>query len=406
MASPPRTAVTIICFLAVGGCKAFDETLLETDAGPSCPLTRPPDRPDGPDGDDGTTYFWAVRDMVIDQRENRWSTIGYDLDGLCSYEPDPIVECRAPATSAPPETDGEGGIDNVLGQRIIPLILIAYPNLPMELRDIQTANGVGVFLIQVRGWNGERNDSQVEAVLSISSFGTSRRPDRVDSWELTPAGGLIVNGEDWPTPQWDGNDWWYARDENFLAGDPEQPRTRDTNAYIVGGTLVFRVLDRFPIIFGGDVRATQFLLTDTVITARISDDKTAIEGASLAGRFGVLDFLDTIPSVGACPGSDDYLAIERLLELAADVRSVPESGGPGAECDAVSVGLAFDRGSRANFGGVVDGIVIDPECGPMPDGGMPDGGTRDAGTDAGGMEAGVDAGAPDAGFDAGFDSGP
>jgi hypothetical protein len=235
-------------------------------------------------------------------------------------------------------------------------------------------------------------------VLSQSAFGTSVRPDQVDDWRLLPDSGLEVNGEEWPLPEWDGDDWWYARDENFLAGDPERPRTRDTNAYIVDRTLVMRVLDRFPIIFGGDMRSTQFLLVDTAFTATISEDKQSIENATLAGRFSSNDFLDTIPTVGACRGSPDYRAVERLLNLASDVMSVAGSGGPGATCDAVSVGLAYERGTRASFGGVVQGLVVDPPCDPIPDGGVADGGA-----DAGAMDAGTDAGsAPDAGFDSGM----
>jgi len=411
--------VALAIGLGLGACKAFDESLLEEETEAACPLNQPPERPDADDGDDGEEYFYAIRELIIDQREDRWRTIGYDLDNLCSIDPNPEVECRAPSSAVPPETDGEGGIDNALGKQLVPIIVLALPGLEEELQEIQTL-GTGVTLVKITGWNGEADDSRVEAVMSQSIFGTSREPDRVDSWSISGLQ-LHINGELWPPPSWDGNDVWWAREDNYLDADPGRPHIRDDNAYIADNTLVMKLPDRFPITYGGDTRAASFFLTDVTATVTLSEDRSSVENAVIAGRFAVLDFLSSLGPAGICPGSDDYLSAERLLELAADIRAIPETGGPGAVCDAISVGLFFETGTRARFGGIAEGLGIPNRCGLMPDGGVdggPDGavdsGTPDTGApDTGAPDTGApDTGAPDTGAsdvgpaDAGLDTAP
>jgi hypothetical protein len=349
-----------------------------------------------PDGDDGETYFWAVRDLLIDQRDDRWRTAGYDLDGLCSIPPDPQVECRAPSASAPPEEDGAGGTDNSLGHNVAPLLTVAFPDLEEELRGFQT-QGTGVSLIQLRGWNGEDDDPRVEAVLSQSIFGTSLDPGDFEEWSI--AGAMLrIDGEVWPLPNWDGNDLWWAREDNYLDANPERPRVRDDNAWVADRTIVMTLPDRFPIIFGGDQRATQFFLTDAVATIKISDDNETIEEMILAGRFSVLDLLSILGPAGGCPGTDDYMSFERLLELAADIRAVPGSGGPGATCDALSVGLLYESGIRARFGGIAQGLGIPDPCSNPPDGGVGDGGMDGGMPDAAPTDSSTpDTGTPDTG---------
>ncbi len=406
------------CLMVLAGCKAFDESLLDpADSGPSCPLSRPPARPNAdvvPDGDDGETYFWASRDLRIDYRDDRWRTAGYDLDGLCSVGPNPPVECRAPALSAPLEEDGVMGTDNSLGHNIAEVLLLAFPDLQDELRGYQT-QGTGTTLIQVTGWNGEDDDPRVVAVLSQSIFGTSEDPGEFTEWSISGEQ-LTIDGEPWPLPNWDGNDLWWARDDNFLDRNPDRPTVRDDNAWIADRTLVMRVPDRFPIIYGGDMRAAQFILSDAVLTLKISADDQTVEKMVIAGRFAIVDLLSTIGTAGGCPGSSDYESFSHLLDLAADIRARPGSGGPDAVCDALSVGLVYESGSRARFGGIAPGTEVPNPCvdggvgdggmdGGMPDGAAdsstPDSSTPDSAVDSGVMDTGaMDGGVPDSGTDA------
>lgn len=416
----PRPVLLRAIALAVPlliGCRTFDESLLPTDAaldgtadasavpeggGPdggvdaaaACPLLRPPPRPTVPDGPDPGEVLFALRNINLGQDDDDWRTIGYDLDGLCSIAPEPVVECRAPAASSIPELDGEGGIDNALGHQVLPLLLVVRPNVASDATRDQN-NGVSVFLLRVRGWNGGPDDPVVDAVLSISEFGVPALPDGGMPTPEIPDGNIRYGeGGTFPPPEWDGQDWWWARADNYFAGDPERPRIRDDRAYVADRTIVMRLPDAMPLVLTGGYRSVIFKLTDAVLTARLSEDGLLVEGAVVAGRWPMSEMLASAAASGICPGTEDYARLSRLIDLSADIRATPGTGGPGTICDALSVGVTLD-GVRAHFGGISDKLGVPDAC-------------ANAGLD-GGVDGGVDAGLDgglDAGLDAGSDAGP
>ncbi len=68
-----------------------------------------------------------------------------------------------------------------------------------------------------------------------------------------------------------------------------------------------------------------------------------------------------------------------------DVRSEVGSGGPGIQCDAISMGVGF-TGYRIRYAGMAAGRQLTSAC-DMADGGVPDGGSMgmsDAGVSPGG----------------------
>src|SRR5690349_9020549 len=94
-----RTAGLAVLAALVGGCHAFDESLLRRDAGrdggaidagvdaagdagPSCRPRLPPARPGGDDVD-GAERVYLLRDAVLVQGED-WRSTGFDLDGKCT----------------------------------------------------------------------------------------------------------------------------------------------------------------------------------------------------------------------------------------------------------------------------------------------------------------------------------
>ena len=377
------------------GCRVFDETLLVEDggtmpdtgpdapaadtshdggfdAGPACPLRHPPPRPSEPDdGESLADIVFAFDNIDVDQGED-WATIGYDIDGLCSVGDTPQVECYPPAASGVPELDGEGGIDNVLGHQILPLLLLQMPGLPAEsVRDLH--HGIGPPVLIIRGWNGEDDDSRVEVIWSQADFGTPALPDGGVPVPMIPDGGIIYeDGGVPPLPAWDGTDYWWVRSDFFLDGDPTQPLIRDENAYVADRTLVIRLPARVPLIFSGSVRALVVRLVDGWFTVDISDDNETAT-AVLAGRWPVADGLVDLAHANICPGTDQYRMVVRVMDLTADVRTVPGTGGPEAVCDAISLGTTFD-GRRAHFGGVSDRFEIPTPCELPPDAGT-DGGS-------------------------------
>ena len=381
--------------LALAGCRVFEESLLREDdagavvrdagpdaghdagappldAGPACELRHPPPRPATPDDGSSTEeLIYALREIFVDQGES-WATTGYDVDGLCSIGASPDVECVPPAASATPEIDGEGGIDNVLGHQILPLILLEMPDLPVWSVGDMT-KGIGAPVIRIRGWNGEPDDARVDAVFAQSVFATPGLPDGGLPDPEIPDGGIVYydGGSIPPEPNWDGNDYWWVRPEFFQDDDPERPFIRDDNAYVAGNVLVMRLPGRVPLIFSGPERALVVRLTDAVMTLQISDDRT-LASAILAGRWSVADATADIVHARVCMDSMTYRTFRRVLDLTADVRAVPGTGGEGALCDAVSIGTRFE-GSRAKLGGVSALFDLPTPCDDL-DAGAPDGG--------------------------------
>ncbi len=331
---------------------------------PACPLRLPPPRPAIEDGEDTQETFFAMRGIDLDQGAE-WTVVGYDLDGLCSIGEAPIVECLPPARSGMPEIDGEGGIDNVFAHQAVPLVLLGYPELETDAQYAQS-RGLGVILIRLRGWNGEATDARVDATMALSSLGVQAD----DSGEMpreVPQQDAGVDRDDagyidLPPPLWDGRDFWFARTDNFLDGDLERPRIRDDTAYMVDRTLVMRLPDRFPITFNGLRNGNILRLTDAVFTARFSEDYARVEEAMLAGRWAILDILESVPLAGVCPGTDNYAQFVRVLDLTADIRSAPGSGGPRVLCDALSVGIRFTEGVRGRFGGLFPPETLISRC--------------------------------------------
>ncbi len=318
-------------------------------------LRVPPKRPTTADDDLGTEVLFAIRDLDLDPGE-AWATAGYDLDQLWSQGESPDVECVPPARSGELAIDGAGGVDNVFGRNVVPLLVLDHPELEPDARTM-LSRGFGTVLLQLRGWNGTADDARIEVTFAQSAFAIPSNAAG-SAPVVAPPGIFTFDADgylDLPPPAWDGRDFWYARDDAFLDGDPTMPRIVDDNAYVAGGVIVMRVPDRFPIGFvppGGTGWSVR--LTEGVITARLSPSFDAIDEVILAGRWLLLDVLESA-SIGAgiCMGTERFAQLSRVLDLSADIRATPGTGGPDRRCDAVSVGLRFEGGIRGNFGGVV-----------------------------------------------------
>ena len=393
---------------ALEGCVVYDPSLIEDsgppDAGP-CDSRLAPTRPSGPDGDDGEEYFFGLRQVVLNQQDgDAWRNIGLNLDGHCTGSPSFTANCLPPSGRRSP-ADGEGGIDNVFGAQLFPLVEFAVPNLEMNARETQDAGALPAF--RIRGWNGEDNDSRIDLTLAnviftVQEDGSEPVEFVIDGFEPRAIGGGLLD-----PPRWDGTDYGYLRDDNFFEGDPDRPLLRDDNAFIADRQVVARLPERVEILFPAENAGVRVLVTDSTVVGTLSADLTSMENVVVSGRWAILDLLATAETVGVCRTSESYGILSMQLDTIADVRSSPGTGGPGVSCDAVSLGVGF-TGTRMQFGGLVPGPPVNNLCDDMPDGGV-DGGTDsglDGGTDA---EAGPgDTAPPTDTFEAGspLDGGP
>ena len=366
-------------------CSVYDPALLPVardagppDAGPSdageprdagpCNSRIPPPRPMIADGPDVPEATFALKDVVLDQGGDLWRSVGYNLDGLCSNAPDPVVECRPPRVSASLEVDGEDGIDNSFGHNFYPLISVTLPTLEADARIAQEA-GIGALVLRVRSWNGTGDDPRVDITVTQSVFGTPGDPDGG-----VPGGGdgglpPVPDGGLRP-PAWMGDDYFWGRDDTFLDGNPERPRVRDDNAYVVGRLAVFRIPDRTEVLFTAREQGVLVRLTGGMATGTLSADGQRIENVIIAGRWAITDMLETAERVGICRGTTQYNIVSNLLDNASDVRSTPGTGGEGVTCDALSLGVSF-TGYRAHLAGIASAPALPNPC------------TLDAGVDGG-----------------------
>ena len=360
-----RTLLSLVVVITVslGGCKVFDPSLVEGgETAPGCDETgsaTPPVRPAAVD-EDGPEVTFGLKEFQLDQSGELWRNIGFNLDGVCSNAPEPIIECVPPRfPAAQPQTDGDRGIDNAFGAALFPLVKLALPDLEAVSRE-SANNGIGAVALRIRGWNGGMDDSRVEVAVSQTVDGTTGTGDTPPAvtfrdFELFNAAG------DAPavSPSWNGSDWFWVREESFFMGDTERPRIVDDNAYVANGQLVMKLPDRVALNFSGPENGVSVRLTDAVLVADISEGPGF--SVTIAGRWGVLELLEVAASVGICDGDTEYDLFLRQLDTIADIRSAPGTGGEGVECDALSFGITF-RGYPIRIAGTSEGRPVPNGC--------------------------------------------
>lgn len=319
----------------------------ESDAGAvgMCPdgssLRSLPARPMTPDDGDQQIAI-GLRDIRLRQTGDAWRDIGLDLDGLCTHAVDADAECR-PRTETDVQIDGNQGIDNAF-HSMFDVIDLVFPSLASTAGPT-AASGIGVFVLQIEGWNGTANDSRVQVAISQSvagaagSLGDTTAPpvEFVDYLPFAPGTTTPLS-----PPAWAGLDWFWLRDESFFMADISRPRARDDNAFIADGRLVVRVPDRADLIVWGESSGLRLRLTDAHIIGRFDEGFTRLSQVTLSGRWNVLDALESLSSIGICAGDTEYDVFSRKVEEVADVRSLPGSGGPEVSCDAVSFGVTLE----------------------------------------------------------------
>lgn len=352
-----RRALALSLVGLLGGCDVFDPSLLDgadlgeaqdgeapgVDMRSADGLRKVPPRPDVADGPNVDPVLFALRDVQLNQDGERWREIGLDLDGIDTQLPDVQVECVPPDDSAEPALDGEEGIDNVFGAELFPVVSLAITDLQARARENHVA-GLGTILLRASEWNGTANDPRLTIELTQAAAGTSADPASVEfeGFDLVGSGDRAPA----PPPAWDGNDHFFARDDTYFGGDP---LVRDDNAYVADGVVVMRLPDRVDILFfvGADAGIT-VRLTDAYAFATLDGDQQNLTTATVAGRWRVIDLIESGDNIGVCVGSAERTIVENQLDKIADVRSTPGTGGPGVACDAISLGVSF-TGIRANF---------------------------------------------------------
>ena len=400
-----RVLVCAFAVLVAGGlwgCNAFDGSLLPSDAGlpdtgpadsgpyDGGPSRQPPPRPtvgDGPDMFPTLDFF--LKDVVLKQDGDAWRGIGFDLDHLVSQGDMPVVECVPPKRTARPELDGDEGIDNAFGHVLFPLVNLVVPDIDMTARQSEQ-EGLGAIAVRIRGYNGLADDPRVDVTVAQTVVGTTGGPDDTmpPAIDINDFVAYLPDGSTAPLPAWDGNDWFWVREESFAAGDETRPRIQDNNAYVADHQLVMHLPDGVEIVLPGPMQGVTAVLTNGLVVGRIADDFTSFGPVVVGGRWPVNALLETAQALGVCVGDTQFTILTQQLDTIADIRATPGTGGADVPCDAISIGVTF-MGFLGRWAALTPGQPLPNQCElRMMDCGVSDASTpTDAGTDAG-----VDAG--------------
>lgn len=367
-----RAAVCVITLASLGsGCSVYDESLVSGAAGCSDGSAVPAARPDIPDNDPSTDVAEvtiALRDVRLDTSDTDpdtgipfWRTIGFNLDERCTSESNQLWACSPPGTNPQRAIDGERGIDNVFGPGLFTLVDIQYqasaspsdlalaPNL-QSYATLVVDDGLSAIVLRMRRWNGEPNDSSVTVDISTSVYAS---PGDASSTPPTH-----VDGD---KPAWDGNDWFWVRDDSFVNEDIATPRTFDNNAYVRDNVVVMRLPDRAELKFVGPTLGLRVALVQGIAIG-VLDGQGGLSNVTIGGRWTRTDLLETARAVNVCPEDTGlYTALTSRIDDIADLRSDPENDGDGAPCDAVSFGVSF-TGVRGRIAGLVPGPPLPDPC--------------------------------------------
>ena len=357
------------------GCSIYDSSLLlplageggpdttpggdaGTDAPPEaanpCPEVFPPSRPTTDDPSDAGDQSFVVAlhtlDLGVRPDGGPPPLFGYDLDDVstcCEGQPE---SCKAVVAGAQ-HCDEDGGRDNSGGQLISSFALIAPGAFNSDTISQRLQDGVYSLIVQVTGYNGQPNDSQVVAAL-YASTGTQ---------------GVGEAGP--PLPKWDGTDVWTIDQAFVLSASPIIPNHFDAHAYVRNGVLVVAV--DFPISLGAQSTGSITLaLTGGVITATVvpvGNGTYKMENGQVAGRWSASSVLQSVQGLNfagstICPGSSTYAGLKQQICHAADISSDPSADKTGVTCDALSVAFGYTA-DPAQMGDVVASSGKSSPCG-------------------------------------------
>ncbi len=347
--------ISALGLLAPGlGCTVYDPSLVS--ACMDCKHAPPPPAPTGL-LDVADAPVFAMRNIVINQQDSgAWEDIGLDLDnvytkvgGRHACEPNPNAVNWAGESTAQIQADGNGGIDNVFGAQFYNLVAVQVQFVasidPESAARAAHDAGDGTMIARLSNWNGTLNDEQVTVTIVQAVDGTPLPRDQVFLDATTHTLKLVSNPtQDAPPPAWDPAtpDNWWVREDGFVGGDPTQPLQEDANGYITNGVIVHRLAPQ-PIFFrmGAD-HAIKVIYRDATVQATMSADFKSLTNITVAGRWSILDLLQTASGVELCSGDAALTLLRENGYIWADVASSAGDDGSGAPCDALSMAVTFE----------------------------------------------------------------
>ncbi|MCU0659227.1 MAG: hypothetical protein MUF64_29405 [Polyangiaceae bacterium] len=313
----------------------------------------PPKEP--PAKKDGVEFVLAVRSFDLGEKkvngESQFQGYGFDLDGYCSC-PDDFTCKGADSTTESRYCDGPDGRDNAGGA-----LVAAYSSILTDFRsedlNKSTEEGRSTILFQIRSYNGEADDDQVEIAWLIGD-------------DLS---------DDGTKPRWDGEDAWPVLDTGYVdnaQSSPLREKYVDKNAYVRGYVLV-------ATIPGGEVNANGFgvALTAPIMVATLQKPTEArpfwsVDSGTVAARWDSRDVLkllgryqDPLAKEPLCTDNPFYGNIKAEICKFADI-PLGVQVQPNVPCSALSIALRFTA-TEAKLGPINPAEVPPQQCPPETD---------------------------------------
>lgn len=300
--------------------------------------------------------------------------IGLDLDDRCTCPEE--ESCVRAGDDAGRACDGKQGEDNRMSY-FFNTLNGSGQLFEQTFATDRIRRGFGTIMVEVIGWNGTPNDTQVSVSLRLSQ-------------QLE---GPKVDGGGFGPPRFDGTDVW-TMDTIAVAGgitaigadcrDPDEAlrclaRTRDDNAYVSDGLLVAHPrYDKFadapvPLIISAGLGRLRLEMFDLVVYGRLSagaDGGIARMDGELTGRVEVTNMLKTMGSLDDFTLDKPKTAIcqnPALFTVArAQVCATPDLAPPGqdnrgARCDHISLAMSFSA-TPASMGTVTKTELTTNPC--------------------------------------------
>jgi hypothetical protein len=273
--------------------------------------------------------------------------LGWDLDGVitCPGPPSCIQMAGTTENCDDPEGRDHTGLKLFRALGATAAAGVAAANQGMQIGEFG-------LIVQVKGYNGLPNDSQ----LTVSIFASN---------------GVLGTGDGGVTLHHDGNDKWTV-DPRYLMGPPPTgfdcsgagtlcEAVYTTTAYVTNNVLVAPFPSDVPITFGGRANIggalmtlSQMVLVGTLETASIAGNGLSwrIVDGTISGRWGSANLLGnmaTIPDPTSdaglflCGDADPaYGYLKNYICGLQDIVAEPQyNSDPNAACDAISMSFGF-----------------------------------------------------------------
>lgn len=274
-----------------------------------------------------------------------WKQYGYDLDGKISTK-DATDLCQPRNGEAPKNVypDGEDGIDNSFGRKLLGLIKAAWSDVALKANE-GIAAGRSTVLLEITGLGPDEDYNPLAA----------------RAYEGAPLGGPAL---------FDGSDVWPVRPESLAdPGDIQSSVAHDWGSYVVGDTWVAHLngtltLTLVPTGAKDEEVALRLPIHDPWIAMDLDGSRQSATNGTLAGVIAVEDIRRVAAEIyahfdGSCP-PENVAELLAQVDEAADIL-LDGSQDPGKACDGVSIGVGFEA-ARVLLGPVGEPVSASPSC--------------------------------------------